>query len=250
MKKTYTLLFTLVLCSCCWAQDEYKPAGPASRAYHEYRLYSTTPPYGIEKVRRLIKDKTIRREQPDYEDAGIDSLPEKLYQSLPLREKFTYNMIYGEAFAQTCDVNLPVQDEEKKIFANLPELFSEQSWSDRQDSFFKDNKDSVLALITESVGRTKRLGLDYKHVIVDINAVSMIPLLIDTYNLQKKDHDILTLLMLLMKKNKYPPFVGSVSYTKLYAGKDKYYDGALVFNSANEVLIIQRATDFYNGLSK
>lgn len=250
MKNTYAFLVAILTCSCCWGQDGHEEAGPESRAYHQYRLYSTTPPYGIEKVRRLIKDRTIRREQPDYEDAGIDSLPEKLYQSLPLREKFTYNMIYGEAFAQTCDVNLPVQNEEKKIFANLPELFSEQGWSDRQDSFFKDNKDSVLALITESVGRTKRFGLNYKHAIVDMNATSMIPFLISTYNLQKKDHDILTVLILLMKNNKYPPFMGSVSYSKLYAGKDTYYNRALVFNEANEALIIQRATDFYNGLSK
>ena len=231
------------------SQEEQKAPSPASQAYHHYRKYKTNPPYGLEKVQQLIKDKTIRREDPDA-DAGTDSLPEKLYRSLSFREKFTYNMIYGESYAQTCDIDEAVVDEEKKIFGNLHSLFSEEAWGDRQDAFFKDNKDSVIALMTESIGRVNRVGLNYKHAIVDINATSMIPLLIDMYNLQKKDHDILTVLLLLMKNNKYPPFMGSISYEKLYAGKDTYYDRSLVFNSANEALIIQRATDFYNGLSK
>jgi hypothetical protein len=249
MKKTYALLFAILVCSCCRAQDDQKEAGPESQAYHEYRHYKTTPPYGLEKVRQLIKYKTVRREDPD-EDAGKDSLPEKLYRSLSLREKFTYNMIYGEYFSQNCDIDEATRDEEKKIFANLPQLFSEKSWSERQENFFKDNKDSVIALMTESIGRTKRVGLNYKYTIVDINATSMIPFLISTYNLQKKDHDILTVLILLMKDNNYPAFMGSVSYSKLYAGKDTYYNRAIVFNVANEALIIQRATDFYDGLSK
>lgn len=248
MKKTYAFVLLILVYSRCFAQPpDYSPA---SEAYHKYRHYTTTPPYGLEKVRQLIKNKTVRRENPDYEDAGKDSLPERLYRSLSLQEKFTYNMTYGEYFSQNCDIDLPVKDEEKKIFANLPRLFSEEAWSERQDAFFNDNKDSVIALMTESITRARRIGLNYKHVIIDINAVSMIPFLIDTYNTGKKDHDILTVLMLLMKNNKYPPFVSSLSYAKLYAGKDKYYDGALVFNSANEALIIQRATDFYNGLKK
>jgi hypothetical protein len=248
MKKTIITLLTIGICWHCVAQEEEKEPGPASRAYHSYRQYTTTPPYGLAEVQRLIKVKTVKRE--DEDDSGVDSLPPKLYQPLSLREKFTYNMIYGESFYQNCDIDMPVPDEEKKIFGNLPRLFSEEGWSDRQRDFFKDNKDSVIALMTESIGRVKRIGLNYKHVIVDINATSMIPFLISMYNLQKRDHDILTVLMLLMRNNKYPPFMESVSYSKLYAGKESYYVGSLQFNSANEALIIQRATDFYNGLSK
>jgi hypothetical protein len=251
MKKTFVLLYTLAICSCCIAQEFDKPPSPASAAYHEARQYTTTPPYGLEKVQRLIKSKTVKRNEPD-EDAGTDSLPEKLYQSLAVREKFTYNMIYGESYSQNCDGFWPVLDEDKKIFANLPPAFlnKDNYWSKRQKDFFKDNKDSVIALMTESINRVKRVGLDYKHVIVDINATSMIPLLIATYNLQKKDHDILTVLNLLMEKSQYPPFMSSATYAKLYANKESYYEGALVFNQANEELIIQRATDLYNGLAK
>lgn len=248
MKKYLVSFFSIIVSCHCLAQQEEKEAGPVSRAYHEYRQYSTTPPYGLERVRQLIKVKTVKRE--DEDDSGIDSLPAKLYQSLSLREKFTYNMIYGESFYQNCDIDFPVPDEEKKIFGNLPRLFSEEGWSDRQRAFFKDNKDSVIALMVESIGRAKRVGLNYKHVIVDINASSMIPLLISEYNLQKKDRDILTVLLLLMRNNKFPAFIESVSYSKLYLGKESYYMGSLVFNPENEALIIQRATDFYNGVSK
>jgi hypothetical protein len=250
MKKIFVLLYTLVICSWCIAQDSDKEPGPTSLAYHETRQYTTTPPYGLENVQRLIKTKTVKRDAPEMEDVGSDSLPEKLYQALAIREKFTYNMIYGESFSQNCDGFFPVVDEEKKIFAKLPRLFLDNYWSKRQHDFFQDNKDSVIWLMTESIGRAKRVGLDYKHVIVDINATSMIPLLIATYNLQKKDHDILTVLNLLMKKNQYPPFMSSATYAKLYANKESYYEGALVFNLANEDLIIQRATDLYNGLAK
>jgi hypothetical protein len=247
----YLVSFLMVIISChCLAQDEEegKAPAPVSRVYHQYREYTTTPPYGIEKVRQLIKAKTARREEDN--DTGMDSLPPKLYRALSLREKFTYNMIFGESFYQNCDIDEPVPDEEKKIFGELPRLFSEEGWSNRQLDFFKENKDSVMALMIESIGRAKRVGLNYKHAIVEINAMSMIPLLIDMYNLQKKDHDILTVLMLLMRDNKYPPFMASASYTKLYAGKDSYYSSSLVFNPANEALIIQRAMDFYHGVSK
>ena len=250
MKKIALLLNLLVICSSCLAQDDDQGPGRESQAYRKYRDYTTIPPYGLEKVRELIRHKTVKREDPDTDDE-TDSLPEKLYRSLSLREKFTYNMIYGESYRQNCDAGLALPGEEKRIFGHLPsDQFGDNTWSRRQEDFFKDNKDSVIALMTESIIRAKRVGLNYKQVIVDINAASMIPLLIDTYNLQKKDHDILTVLLLLMYNNKYPPFMASASCTKLYGGKEPYYDVSLTFNSANEALIIQRSNDFYNGLSK
>lgn len=245
MRNAFIFLLAATVCSPCFAQDGQ------SWDYRHYRDYTTTPPFGLQKVRQLIKTRTVRKADPDNDDEGTDSLPEKLYRSLSLREKFTYNMIYGESYSQNCDAGLASPGEEKKIFGQLPsDLFGDNSWSDRQEAFFKDNKDSVVALMTESIGRARRVGLNYKFVIVNINAVSMIPLLIGTYNLQKKDHDILTVLMLLMRNNKYPPFMTSISYSKLYTGKVPYYAASLEFNSANEALIIQRATDFYNGLDK
>ena len=77
----------------------------------------------------------------------------------------------------------------------------------------------------------------------------MIPFLISFYNEKKKDGDILTLLNLLMLQNKYEPFMASPTYDKLYKeGSD--YIAFIVYNKANEDLIIQRATQFYNARFK
>jgi len=222
--------------------NAYKEASPESQAYNEYRLYTATPPYGLQKIYGLIK-------KIKADEDGNEALAAKTYNSLSFREKFTYNMIHPEAYSQNCDAMPPIQDEQKKIFAQLPDAFGEIDWSDRQRKFFIDNRDSVMNVMKQSISRTRRVGLNYKLVIADINAKEMIPFLVTTYNLEKKDHDILTVLMLIMKDNNYQPFLSSASYKKLY-GEDGSYEAYLNFNKANEELIIKRATDFYNGISK
>ena len=222
--------------------DEKQP-GKASWAYEAYRNKITRPPYGLEKILALVN-----KTKADEEDNVV--LSPKVYASLSFREKFTYNMVHGESYSQNCDAGIATVDEEKKIFAELPGALGDEHWSDRQEKFFADNHDSVVALMTASIGRTHRVGVNFKRVIVDINATEMIPLLISTYNIEKKDHDLLTLLMLLMLNNKYQPFMVSASYKKLYADKGSRWSTYLNFNSANEALIIQRAAGFYEGLTK
>jgi hypothetical protein len=247
MKKFIPFLLVLVTTLPARAQDEEKQPSEISRDYHHARQRSTTPPYGLEKIKTLLpKMKTVP--DKDNEDVGTESLSEAVYSSLSLREKFTYNMIHGEWYFQNCDVSMPHFEEEKKIFGQLPGVFGEQNWSDRQDKFFRDNKDSVISLIRESIDRAHYVGLNYKHVIVDINATEMIPFLVGFYKQQRKDQDILTVLLLLMLNNKYPPFMTSQSYNKLYAKEVNRYEAYLAGNTANQDLIIQRATDFYNGL--
>jgi hypothetical protein len=223
----------------------FKPASKESAAYHEYRMKVTSPPYGLAKVKKIIKE---------IKETGDEDKPEqppaKVYNALSLREKFTYHMIYAESFSQNCDMTPTIQDEHKKIMARLPEMYFERQWSDRQTQFFTDNSDSVVKLLKESVLRSKRMGLNYKHAIVEMNAIDMIPFLVSTYNTDRKDRDILTVLMLLMEHNKYEPFMSSTSHTKLYAEGANYFQAHLVLNKANEDLIIQRATDFYNGFRK
>jgi hypothetical protein len=248
MKKITPFLLLIAVSLIGRAQDETeKRPSTASQAYHESRQKTTTPPYGLEKIQSLLpKMKDVP--DKDNEDEGTLALTEKTYASLSLPEKFTYNMIHGESYFQSCDAFLPYLEEEKKVFARLPPLFSEQGWSKRQTKFFLDNKDSVILLMTASINRTHYVGLNYKQVIVDINATSMIPLFIDIYKLKRNDHDILTVLLLLMLNNAYPPFVSSTSHHKLYASEGSSYSAYLICNTANQDLIIQRATDFYNGL--
>lgn len=223
-------------------ETEWKEPSKESQAYHEYRNRSTVPPYGLAKVKGLIKGIKV-------DDEDNETLSEKAYNSLSLREKFTYHMVHAESYSQNCDAMPPIQDEQKKIFAYIPEVFNEYAWSERQKGFLTGNRDSVIALIKESVARTKRIGVNYKQAIVEMNAKEMIPFLIGTYNVTKKDHDILTLLMELMKDNEYGPFLQSATYKKLY-GEESNYQDFLDFNKANEEMIIKRATDFYNGLQK
>jgi hypothetical protein len=251
MKKLYPFLLFLAAYYSSYAQDneEWKAPGKESQAYHQYRKKITVPPYGLEKINALIphiKSKSIESD----DDEALYALDQKNYLPLSLPEKFTYHMIHPETYSQNCDVSLPVPDEEKKLFAELPEIFGEYSWSERQVKFFRANRDSVMQLMRESIERSHRVGTNYKKVIVLINGKEMIPFLIDTYNRDKKDHDILTVLMLLMRDNSYEPFTGSLSYKKLYADKESTWKTYINFNTANEELIIKRATDFYNGLPK
>ncbi|MBS1663195.1 MAG: hypothetical protein JST68_19285 [Bacteroidetes bacterium] len=243
------LLLTLTIGLSCFSQDDnYKEPSKESQAYHKQRHRLTTPPYGLEKVKSLAaKVKPVR----DDDDVTTTALSPKVYESLSLREKFTYNMTYPESNSQNCDITPTLQDEQKKIFGHLPDVFGEDHWSERQMKFFEKNKDSVMSIMKESIDRSHHVGLNYKWIIVDINAKEMIPFLITTYNSDKNDRDILTVLLLLMEKNKYPEFMKSTSYKKLYASVEEnynnYYTAYLDLNKANEDLIIQRATDFYNG---
>ena len=245
MKFAFILLSFLISHSV-WSQDENQtPPGKESEAYHEERMTITFPPYGFAKVNDLINK--IKKEG----DSESEALNSKIYVKLTLREKFTYHMTHAESYSQICDAEPPIQDEHKKIFSYLPDAFGEHNWSARQKDFFNEHKDSVIALMKESITRTNKVGLNYKHAIIEINAVKMIPVLVDVYkkNTARGDLDILTIFMLLMKENKYEPFLKSASFTKLY-GDENSYQSYLNYNKANEDLIIERVMDFYNGYKK
>jgi hypothetical protein len=240
--KPFLLLCFLVISFSLSAQPEveYKEPSKESQAYHKFRTRLTYPSYSFEKTNTAIRKQV-------FEDSESNlMIKDAVYNSFSPREKFTYNMLHGEWFSQNCEAMPPIQDEQTKIFSYLPDVFDEFSWSDRQLEFFKSNRDSVLEWIKVSASKNNRVGINYKQVIVEINGTELIPFLIKTYSVTKKDHDILTLLMLLMKDNNYEPFINSASYKKLY-GETANYQDYLSFNRANEDLIIKRATEFYNG---
>lgn len=236
--KYITLMLALCSTLSVFAQEENLwETSSESKAYHDYRVKSTTPPYGLPKVKKLVTAIT----SGDDEQMTMNT---RDYSALSLREKFTYHMIHAEDYSQNCDAMPPIQDEQKKIFGHLPDAFDEYSWSERQRNFLSSNRDSVIALIRESAARSKRIGVNYKMAIVEINGREMIPFLIKTYKTDPKDHDLLTVLMLLMKNNEYQPFMASASYRKLY-GEQADYQASLELNKANEELILKRAGDFY-----
>jgi hypothetical protein len=205
----------------------------------------TVPPYGLDKIKKLVeKIPYIEGEG----DGGVEALTEKTYAALSVKEKFTYNMVHPETYSQICDPLPAHPDEANRIYATVPDTYGEYDWSERQVNFFKNNRAELAQLIKEQ--RTIKSNL--KEAIVEMNATELIPYLINLYNKDKKDHYILTVLLQLMKNNNYPEFVNSTGYKKLYrepkTEEDYMTAFYLVYNKANEDLIIQRATNFYNGL--
>ena len=244
MKIILSLLFILSAIAVFSQRPGVKKGSKESQSYHDYRHRLTVPPYGILKVRALLPK--IKSDEEDNE-----ALSTKDYESLSLREKFTYQMIHAESYNKNGGYVPPPKNEVAKIFAYIPDAFEEFAWSERQTKFLSSNRDSVIALMRESMSRTKKAGINFKQAILEVNAKEMIPDIIAIYkaNTTVKDLDLLSLLMLLMKDNEYEPFLLSGSYKKLYA-EDTSYKSYLNYSKGNEELIIKRATDFYNANKK
>jgi len=244
VKIVLSLFFILSSIAAFSQRTGVKKGSKEHQSYHDYRRRLTVPPYGVVKVKALIPK--IKSDDEDNE-----ALSAKDYESLSFREKFTYHMIHAESYSQNCDYIPPPKNEQARIFAYIPDAFEEFAWSERQTKFLSSNRDSVIALMRESMARTKKAGVNFKQAIVEINAKEMIPDIIATYkaNTAVRDLDLLSLLMLLMKDNEYEPFLLSGSYKKLYA-EDTSYKSYLDYSKANEELIIKRATDFYNADKK
>lgn len=207
----------------------------------------TIPPYGLEKIKRLA----TKILQVDDGESGTDSLDIKIYDSLTLREKFTYNVIHPESWSQNCD-GLPFQENQAfRIYGTLPDLYGQFEWSDHQMAFFKDNRDSVQAWMKELVIKSGCIGENFREIIETINATGMIPLLAEMARKETQAHYSLTTLLVLMEKNQYSEYLNSSSYKKLsdHSYSSYQHPPYLVYNKANEDLIIQRATNFYNGLA-
>lgn len=206
------------------------------------------PPYGLEKIQSM-RMKVMHVPDTNGGDTFADSLDKMAYDSLTLREKFTYNVIHPESWSQNCNI-LPIQtDQATRIYGALPDVYGEMNWSDRQLAFFKDNRDSVHAWIKELTEKNGRVGANFRAVIVETNATEMIPFLAEAARKETNHHCNLTTLILLMEKNKYPEYMNSSSYKKLAENTSYDHPPFLVYNKANEDLIIQRATNFYNGLA-
>jgi hypothetical protein len=246
--KTFYILVILTAClTSCFTPDK-KPTltpGPESATCD-----TADDAFHWAKVKAMV-DTVHKVEDTLGGDDAMAALDEKTYASLTLDEKFAYNILNDEEYAQNCDILPEHKDLAHRIYATPPPEDPEAGvWSERQINFFKNNKDSVTALLKALISCQKSVDDQYKEIIVILNATSLIPLLIDTYKTQPapKDHYILSVLMELMDKNKFPEFIGSISHKKLYADDAKTYSAYLDYNQANEDLIFQRAMRFYNGL--
>ncbi|MDR2121953.1 MAG: hypothetical protein LBP34_02405 [Flavobacteriaceae bacterium] len=223
-----------------------------SRDYHEYRIGNSIPPYALSKIKnKMLKlDKgLIGEEVKRIEDNGEYYFPlsEKDFSKLSVKEKFAYTMIYPENKPLTEVKEEVILDEDKKIFGNLVPVFTENGWSERQRNFLGENRKEVIGLIKESALKDRRLGLNYKIALKEMNAVETIPFLVDFYTTKdKKDRDILTLLILLMNDNKYYPFTRSNVYHALYGNdKQSLHESSIEYSKMNEEYIVKTANNFY-----
>ena len=210
------------------------------------------PPYGLDHVESLIaKIHQDTSGDSDFDDQYM-ALDSNKYAALPLREKFTYNMLQNEAHHQNCDIIPEHTDEAHRIYGGLKATQNdEDGWSERQAAYFKNNRDSVMVMIRECVAARHFIGNNTMDVINYIEGKELIPFIIEAYKNEQppKDHYILTLLLLLMESGKYPEMIHSESHQKLY-GDNAKAGAYLDYNKPNEDLIIQRATKYYNGLAK
>jgi len=156
----HILVATLVFVNVCKAQeaeDEYYTPTKEDLAYRNYRMRKSIPPYGLDKVNRLVK--SIENKYFEDSDGGISALKAQDFKALALREKFTYIMVNPEMYAQNCAIFIPLPDEDKKIFAHLMSWVDETQWSERQENFMRENRDSIFSLIQESTLRSKKMGV-------------------------------------------------------------------------------------------
>jgi hypothetical protein len=233
-------LITLSVTTCL-ASSQSEPVqkpSTASMAYHNYRTAITEPNFGLVKVKGLIR----KIKSVNYE---LQKLSDDIYRKLSFEEKFTYHLIHGEVTEQNCGVMPPIIDEHKEIFGQPNGAFNDDTyWGENQILFFKNNRSKVIDLTRKTIQLRQRAGSNIKQLVVEINAVELIPDLVKVFNIKRKDFDILSILMVLMKENKFEPFLKSQSYTKLY-DENASYRTSISANNANINLILERAQAFY-----
>jgi len=231
------LALSALLTTTAFAQDDWPKPSAASIAYNEYRNTNTTPTFGLSKVQALIK--TLKHDQ----DGGM-AVTSAQWNALTVAERFTYTMIHGEDENQNCDASPPIIDENLKIFAYTPPVFTnERGWSLRQRTYLANNRVAIVGLIRQMITSQKRLGANIKGTIQEINGWEFVPDLATLYKRDRKDHDLLTTMMVLMDNNRFPEFLASTTWAKLY-GPDSNYQAFISANTANQDLIMQRGARF------
>lgn len=236
-QKACIIIFVL----CVLANTSYAQIRPADgfnkrKAFNSHTI--SMPPYGLNKIDSLL---ALPRSHDIFR-----KLTSSDYNLLTLKEKFTYSMLYPETYSQICSIITMRDSEDTMLFAFLTPSYSEFNLSERQNTFLEQHIDSVIALLKECIINDGHIGLNFKNTIVNINALKLIPLIITTYKFNRNDHDMLTMLMLLMKKNGYNKFTATTLYNTLYNSAASNYKMRVTFDYVNEGLILQLATDFYN----
>lgn len=243
---TPVLALTLLIAPPAPFKQTPEPSA-ATRRYYESRKTLTIPKYGADKVQALIK--TIKTKDQD-DDVPTSVLPRDQFDKLSLAEQFTYTMLHGELGLQNCDAMMYVNGAEKKVFGHFPDAFGDEStWSESQEAFMRSHRAEFVPLIRETMAEQGVVGVNIKHAVLVLKANEVIPDLVAVYKKNRKDHDILTLLMLLMRDGEYRPFLKSATYRKLY-GEQSSYSSWITASKANQDLVGARAMAFHASKTK
>ncbi|HEY6901894.1 MAG TPA: SUMF1/EgtB/PvdO family nonheme iron enzyme [Puia sp.] len=250
MKKISPLLLALLAAISCLTQtgsclsqttsnpaqtgSDKEPSFTAIRSYHGARGVRSVYNYHLDKIRKLLANAPAKKQE--WEPARISN---EAYSNLSLHEKFTYNIDNEESFTQICSITSFTGEE---LFAWLLMEEMGSNFSERQRTYFKENRDSVIRWMKEGIAADGgKIGLNYKRLIVDLNAKEMIPFIISHY---KGDHDVLTVLMLLMKAGNYAPFIKLELYKDLYERPQSMRSSYVPFTPPSEQLILKEAKNF------
>jgi hypothetical protein len=115
------------------------------------------------------------------------------------------------------------------IPANIPSLFDGERMSERQIKSLHDNRDSTMDYLSKCLDFRSHIPLGYKKTIIEINAWEFIPSILsleekmnrgDTSTVE--DPYIYSLLMVLMKNNRFKDFITTTTYKKLYGESASY----------------------------
>lgn len=197
----------------------------------------TDPLYSLSKIKAMIVK--IKRDEDDNR-----RLSDRAFNGLTSKEKFSYVLLHGEDFSQNCEPMPQVADEHKKIFRYFPSPFGDEAvWSDRQRAFLDNNPTKVIDMLKETLAKRQRVGTNLKQTVAYVKAKSLIPQIKAIYLKDHKDHDILTLFMLMMDDAKYKPFLSSTIYKTIYS-EEASWQATIPFNKANEKTILDLATRF------
>lgn len=192
------------------------------------RTMNSKSPFGYEKLEKM--------------KAAMKLMSQAAFDSLSPEEKFTFAMSFPEQFQQICAFR-PPQELKGKIYLNLAYVFTGSVMSKRQKEFLLNNPRQTIDLIRQTTTDTSFIGYNYKLTIRDLNAFELVPLVIANYR-KTHDNDLLSLLIEMMLKNRYAPFLRSEIGKEFKTEMDfRYNKRFLAFTKERERIILKYATE-------
>lgn len=171
------------------------------------------------------------------------------FTSLDVMGLIVYAHGYPEQYVQSCSLYSKELNYNTKIHSSLPRKGEGFHMSERQFESLQKNKDSVIFLLNHCFENATFINDEYKSTIVNLNDFEIIPILKKMLSIQEtKDSYILTVFNVLMKNDKYAPFMSSDIYRAIYDENrpDYKYDMTVDVTKKRYDEILTLASSYYN----